>query len=70
MALYNVHVFREMRLLFAGIEAATPEDAAKIAADLQASSAKSVDDCDGQNHAAIVDVIGDNDFSQSRTINF
>ena len=28
MALYNVHLYRELRLLFEGIEAETPEPAA------------------------------------------
>ena len=70
MALYNVHIYREMRLLFAGIEAYTPEDAAKIAAELPATKAQYVEDCDGQNLAAMVDVVGDDEFAQSRTISF
>ena len=33
MTLYNVHLYREMRLHFPGVEANTPEEAARIAAD-------------------------------------
>ena len=39
---YNVHLFRAMRLLFAGIEADSPEAAAAIARD------KPTGDADGQ----------------------
>ena len=31
MTIFNVHIYREMRLIFTGIEADTPEAAAAIA---------------------------------------
>jgi len=68
MTLYNVHIFREMRLLFANIAAATPEEAAKIAADLPTTGAKTVEDCDGTNVAAVVDVVGDKGFAHSKIV--
>jgi hypothetical protein len=70
MTLYNVHIYREMRLFFPGIEAGTPDEAAKIAADKQTADAECTEDCDGENLAALIDVQGDDDFSQSVTIDF
>jgi hypothetical protein len=70
MTLYNVHIYREMRLFFPGIQAGTPDEAAKIAADKQTADADYTEDCDGESLAALIDVQGDDDFSQSVTIDF
>jgi hypothetical protein len=70
MTLYNVHVYREMRLYFPAIEAATPEEAARIATDRQTNDAEYTEDCDGENLAALIDVAGDDEFTQSVTIDF
>ncbi len=70
MTLYNVHIYREMRLFFPGIEADTPEEAAHIAADKLTADAEYTDDCDGENLAALVDLVGDDDFEHSVTLDF
>lgn len=70
MTLYNVHLYREMRAFFPGIEAATPEEAAQITADKPTDEADFTEDCDGENLAALIDVVGDDDFTQSVTIDF
>jgi hypothetical protein len=70
MTLYNVHIYREMRLYYPSIEAATPEEAARIAGDKLTNDAEYTDDCDGDNQGALVDLVGDDDFKQSVTIDF
>ena len=70
MTLYNVHIYREMRLFFPGIEAASPEEAAAKARDLDTAAADGIDDCDGETLAALVDVVGDDTYEQSVTIDF
>jgi hypothetical protein len=70
MTPYNVHIYREMRLYFPAIEAETPEDAARIAADKLTADAEYTEDCDGENLAALVDVVGDDEFKHSVTIDF
>ena len=70
MTIYNVHIYREMRLVFGGIEADTPEAAASIARDKPTEEADSIDDCDGETLAALVDVAGDEEYKQSRFIDF
>jgi hypothetical protein len=70
MSLYNVHIYREMRLYFPGIEADTPEAAAATAADKLTEDAEYTEDCDGENLAALVDVAGDEEFEQSVAIDF
>jgi len=70
MTTYNVHIYREMRLMFEGIEADSPEAAASIARDKPASDADSIDDCDGETFAALVDLVGDEDYRHSRGIDF
>ena len=67
---YNVHIYREMRLFFPGIAAPSPEAAAQIAAAKPTDDAETIDDCDGENTAALVDVVGDADYVQSRIIDF
>jgi len=67
---YNVHIYREMRLVFGGIEADTPEAAATIARDKPTGEADSIDDCEGESLSALVDVQGDEDYEDSRFIDF
>jgi len=67
---YTVHLYREMRLLFEGIEADSHEAAASIARDKPTGDADKVEDCEGEDLAALVDVAGDEDYSQSVTIDF
>lgn len=70
MTTYNIHIYREMRLVFGGIEAGTHEAAASIARDKPTAEADSIDDCEGENLAALVDVAGDEEYAQSRMIDF
>ena len=70
MTTYNVHIYREMRLVFGGIEAASPEEAAAIARDKLTEDADDFDDCDGETFCALVDVQGDEQHEQSRFIDF
>jgi hypothetical protein len=70
MTSYNVHIYREMKLRFNGIEAASPEAAAAIARAALTEDTDAIDDCDGETFAALVDVVGDEDFTRSRFIDF
>ena len=62
MTIYNMHIYREMRLVFGGIEADSHEAAAAIARDKPTDQADSIDDCDGETLAALVDVAGDEEY--------
>jgi len=68
MTIYNVHLYRVMRVTFGGIEAESPESAASIAARTPTGDADDIADCEGENFAALVDVAGDEDFGHSETI--
>jgi hypothetical protein len=70
MAQYTVHIFREMRVSFAGIEADTPEAAAAIAHDMTTDQADDIEECNGDDLSALVDIAGDEDYSQSVMIDF
>ena len=70
MPTYNVHLYRELRLYYPGIDAETPEATAKIAWGNSTESAASIEDCDGADIAALVDLQGDEDFHHSRLIDF
>src|SRR5690348_6631257 len=70
MPRYNIHIYREMRLLFTGIEAASPEEAAAIARDRDTDDADEIADCNGETLAALVDVAGDDSYAHSRCIDF
>jgi hypothetical protein len=70
MTTYNVHLYREMRLVFGGIEADTPEAAASIAGNMPTGDADDIADCEGENLAALVDVAGDAEYTQSRMVDF
>jgi hypothetical protein len=67
---YNVKIYREMRLDFVGIEADTPATAAEIAARRQTQEADNIEDCQGDNLSALVDVAGDEDYRHSVLIDF
>jgi len=69
-SLYHVHVYCEMRLYFPGIKADSSEDAARIASDMPTDEAEIIDDCEGVTLAALVDVDGDAEYSQSILIDF
>lgn len=70
MTTYNVHIYREMKLRFDGIEADSHEAAASIARQKPTDQADSTDDCEGENIAALIDVVGDEEFAESRIIDF
>lgn len=55
MRKFRVHVYREMRLVFEGIEADTPQAAAHIAAEKHFDHCDDWSDCEGTNLAALVD---------------
>lgn len=67
---YNVHLYREMRLYYPGIEASSHGEAARIATDRSSADADTVEDCDGENLAALVDVDGDTEYLQTSTVDF
>jgi hypothetical protein len=67
---YKVHIYREMRLVFGAIEADSHESAASIARAKATNEADSINDCEGETLAALVDVAGDEDFEQSQVIDF
>jgi hypothetical protein len=70
MTTYNVHIYREMRLVYGGVEADSHEAAAAIARDKPTDQADSIDDCEGRSFSALVDVLGDEDYEQSEVIDF
>jgi len=59
-----------MRLFFAGIVACTAEEAATLAAELPLGAAEALDDCDGENLAALVGVVGNDAGKQNWMIEF
>jgi hypothetical protein len=70
MTRYIVHIYREMRLTVADIEADTPEAAAAITRDRPTGDADDIEDCEGETLSALVDMAGDEDYEQSRLIDF
>jgi hypothetical protein len=68
MQTYNVHVYREMRLFFPGIVARTAEEAATLAAAMPSGVAEALEDCDGENLAALVGVVDSADCQQNHMI--
>ena len=73
MTKYNVHLFREMRLYFPGIEADNPQAAAAIASQKESGDAEDIEDiedCDGEDTGALVDIVGEEDFANSELIAF
>ena len=59
MDTYNIHIYRELRLYFPGIEAGSPKEAAALVRDLPSREAEQIHDCDGETLSALVDVPGD-----------
>ena len=70
MTIYNVHIYREMKLRFDGIEADTPEAAAMIARDRLTEDADDIEDCSGEDLGALIDIAGDDDYEHSVSIDF
>ena len=70
MTKYTAHLFREMHLTFVGIEADTPEAAAAAVSEKPTEEADNIEDCEGENLSALVDVEGDESFGQSVMIDF
>ena len=70
MTSYTVHLDREVRLVFEGIDADSPEEAAEIACDRHPAAADDTDSCDGEIFTAQVDADGDDDDARSRSIDF
>jgi hypothetical protein len=70
MTMHNVHTYRELKLRFDRIEAESPEAAAAIARDKPTDEADDIDDCDSETFSALVDVVGDEEYEQSRVIDF
>ena len=70
MTRYHVHLYREMRVTFRDVEAATPEEAAEIARGKPTHRADEIEDCDGTDLAALVDVVGDEEYRQSRFFDY
>ena len=66
MTTYNVHLYREMRLVFLGVEAASQEEAAHRVFQLPSDAAESFEDCEGRTLGALVDVRGDREHNQSK----
>jgi hypothetical protein len=59
-----------MRLAFERIEAESPEAAAAIASDKPTEDADDIDDCNGEDFGALVDVAGDDRYERSVMIDF
>lgn len=70
MTKYNVHIFREMRLYYPGIEAESHAEAAEIASKMDTCEAGEAEDCNGEDLSAMVDVEGDEEFAKTELINF
>jgi hypothetical protein len=70
MTLYNVHLYREMRLFFPAIEAGTAGEAARLAEAKPTGEAEYTEDCEGESLAALIDLVGDDGFSRSVIIDF
>jgi hypothetical protein len=70
MTKFNVHLYREMRLYFPGIEADSHEAAAEIVSRKPTGDADDIVDCEGENLAALVDVQDDEEYEHSRVIDF
>ena len=70
MPKYNVHLYREMRLYYPGIEAESPAQAAAIVARKETHDAEEIESCEGENLGALVDLVGDHEFERSVIIDF
>jgi hypothetical protein len=70
MTIYNVHIYRQMRLVLKGIAADSHEAAAASVRDKQTDHYDDIADCDGETIYACVDVQGNEGYEQSRWIDF
>jgi hypothetical protein len=70
MTIYHVHLYREMRLVYSSIEADSHEQAAEIASNKVTDDADEIADCEGTSLGALVDVAGDDEYEQSKMIEF
>ena len=70
MTIYNVHIYREMRLVYEGISAETPEAAAAIARKKPTDDSVEIADCEGETLSAVVDEAGDSAYERSVMIAF
>lgn len=70
MTKFTVHLFREMRLTYPGIEAASADAAAAIARSRTPDDAEAIEDCNGDDLAAIVDIEGDSSYERSVAFDF
>jgi hypothetical protein len=70
MTRYNVHLYREMRLFFPGIDAESHEAAAEFARQQPTDTAQNIEDCDGNDIAALVDVDGDQEYNHTKLVDF
>jgi len=70
MTVFNIHLYREMRLVYEGIEAASAEEAAAKARTFRTEDAVEIADCEGETLAALVDVVGDEEYENSQMIDF
>jgi hypothetical protein len=70
MTIYNVHIHREMRLVYEGISAETPETAAALARKKPTDDCVEIADCEGETFSAVVVVDGDEKHVHSRSIDF
>ena len=57
MKTYNVHIYREMCLFFPGIVARTAEETTTFATEKPSGMAEALEDCDGDNPAALAGVV-------------
>lgn len=67
---YNVHIYRETRFKFEGIEATSPDEAANLAAEMHSDQSTEWEECNGDNLGALVDLVGDEDYTDSVLIDF
>jgi hypothetical protein len=70
MTLYNVHLYRLYRVKQPDIEAETMEEAIKIAEERDVRDAECIEDAEDATYFALVDVVGDEDFEQTRDFDF
>lgn len=70
MKTYNVHIYRELCLFLPNIVARTAEEAATFAAAMPSSAAEALEDCDGENLAALVGVVDSAEGQQTWMIDF
>ena len=68
MTTYTVHLYREMRLVFPGIEAETPDEAARLASARGTYEADHIEDCAGFDYSARVGRDGDENVGGSRIV--